>query len=562
MGLAASQARLLTITARKSDCEYKSMAYSHQKIALSRDMNIVSAQYEDALNQTKLVYDFYGTGDTSTQLSYGLLMQPSKLNDYMPSPITDPSGRIVLDAGLAAAAKAAGIPQEGFGTTPSSDIRNKFIQGLIDNGIVTQTIGESIMNVTYNPDAGLGSIDMIDYTTEQVTYDDFVTNYLNTVEFDFSDFLNSFQVENDEETHGTGMKLYKDGVDGGWYGKPDDLSNVTDITLADILNGNYVLAGLDNHQDALGKENNDNGDEQGLGEVIDLVGSSSYWDFLFEAVASFLDPTDEQTQQALEYAKRKTLEMVEYMSDSYADKSYADGGRADTSNSALTNTTGQDDNDWDQTLQFADKADDYIGYIYQYYKNDDSHASYALNLSNITKAYLTYFAQVMESFDTEYVVNDEKSTSKLIDDNFVFNVVQEVDTSGDSVLIANFYDMLFNQIATKGWVENDKVNDNEYLEEMLQNGGMYISTIADDNYYYMGNYSTNSYIKEITDEEGIAQAEAIYNREKEKITYKENILDMKMKNLDTEISALTTEYDTVKSVISKNIEKTFKRYNA
>lgn len=561
MGLAASQARLLTITARKSDCEYKSMAYSHQKIALSRDMNIVSAQYEDALNQTKLVYDFYGTGDTSTQLSYGLLMQPSKLNDYMPSPITDPSGRIVLDAGLAAAAKAAGIPQEGFGTTPSSDIRNKFIQGLIDNGIVTQTIGESIMNVTYNPDAGLGSIDMIDYTTEQVTYDDFVTNYLNTVEFDFSDFLNSFKVENDEETHGTGMKLYKDGVDGGWYGKPDDLSNVTDITLADILNGNYVLAGLDNHQDALGKEKQPE-NEQGLGEVIDLVGSSSYWDFLFEAVASFLDPTDEQTQQALEYAKRKTLEMVEYMSDSYADKSYADGGRADTSNSALTNTTGQDDKDWDQTIQFAGKADDYIGYIYQYYKNDDSHASYALNLSNITKAYLTYFAQVMESFDTEYVVNDEMSTSKLIDDNFVFEVAQKVDTSGDSVLIANFYDTLFNQIATKGWVENDKVNDNEYLEEMLQNGGMYISTIADDNYYYMGNYSTNSYIKEITDEEGIAQAEAIYNREKEKITYKENILDMKMKNLDTEISALTTEYDTVKSVISKNIEKTFKRYNA
>ena len=35
-----------------------------------------------------------------------------------------------------------------------------------------------------------------------------------------------------------------------------------------------------------------------------------------------------------------------------------------------------------------------------------------------------------------------------------------------------------------------------------------------------------------------------------------------MKNLDTEISSLTTEYDTVKSVISKNIEKVFKRYNA
>ncbi len=129
-------------------------------------------------------------------------------------------------------------------------------------------------------------------------------------------------------------------------------------------------------------------------------------------------------------------------------------------------------------------------------------------------------------------------------------------------MIASFYDMLFNQIATKGWVQNDQVTDNEYLQTMLQNGSMYISTIGDDNYYYQGNYATNSYIKEITDEEGIAIAEAKYNREKDKINAKENIIDMKMKNLDTEISALTTEYDTVKSVISKNIEKTFKRYDA
>ena len=104
-------------------------------------------------------------------------------------------------------------------------------------------------------------------------------------------------------------------------------------------------------------------------------------------------------------------------------------------------------------------------------------------------------------------------------------------------MIASFYDMLFNQIATKGWVQNDQVTDNEYLQTMLQNGSMYISTIGDDNYYYQGNYATN-------------------------INAKENIIDMKMKNLDTEISALTTEYDTVKSVISKNIEKTFKRYDA
>ena len=52
MGLSASQARLLTITARKSDCEYESMRLSHQKIALSRDMNKISAEYDNAMAQT------------------------------------------------------------------------------------------------------------------------------------------------------------------------------------------------------------------------------------------------------------------------------------------------------------------------------------------------------------------------------------------------------------------------------------------------------------------------------------------------------------------------------
>ena len=53
-----------------------------------------------------------------------------------------------------------------------------------------------------------------------------------------------------------------------------------------------------------------------------------------------------------------------------------------------------------------------------------------------------------------------------------------------------------------------------------------------------------------------------YKAKKEKLNMKEQKLDLKMKNLDTEISTLTTEYDTVKNLISKNIEKGFKRYSA
>ena len=113
-----------------------------------------------------------------------------------------------------------------------------------------------------------------------------------------------------------------------------------------------------------------------------------------------------------------------------------------------------------------------------------------------------------------------------------------------------------------GWTENNNVTNNEYLQQMLQSGMMFISKMKDDNFYYQGNYATDTYIKEIADETKVAYAESKYNTEKAKLNAKEETLDLKMKNLDTEISSLTTEYDTVKNTISKNIEKSFKRYSA
>ena len=44
------------------------------------------------------------------------------------------------------------------------------------------------------------------------------------------------------------------------------------------------------------------------------------------------------------------------------------------------------------------------------------------------------------------------------------------------------------------------------------------------------------------------------------LTYKEDAIDMKSKKLDAEISSLSTEYDTVKQLISKSIEKTFQMF--
>ena len=101
MGLAASQARLLTITARKADCEFQSMSLSHQKLALARDMEKVSNDYQTALNTTKLVYDYYGSGDSDMDLTYDLLMSPSIYNDYYPKLVTDAKNRVILNSAYA-----------------------------------------------------------------------------------------------------------------------------------------------------------------------------------------------------------------------------------------------------------------------------------------------------------------------------------------------------------------------------------------------------------------------------------------------------------------------------
>ena len=562
MGLSASQARLLTITARKSDCEYESMRLSHQKIALSRDMEKVSAEYDNAMNQTKLVYDYYGTGSEQMPLNYGLLMTPSQLNNYTPMPVTDSSGRVVLDDRLAKAARDAGIPQEGLDGLPSSDLRNAFIDSLAGTGYISQVQAENIKKTTYNQAAGVGNADLVNVNTTTGTLQDLIDIVSGTY-YDFSDLANGLS----SEKGGFSLDIYEGNTNLGTGGK---------ISLGDLLNGNYSIKGNFDHLKG--------GDPYYSWAVTDCVATSSFWQDMFTQFEDLLDTGDPYTQAALAYARSMTMDIIECLSDIH------DSEGLDHSNFAFYKRCGQSfwqglgasgnsSKEIGKQLNRAD-VDGHIGIVYIQNASspgdDEYNDGYGLNLSNMVKAYLTYFAQYMEGIDTSsYKVDDNDrynsgrsedgrtvADSNLIDDMFMFTIVTDVDTSGDNLLIAAFWDALFNQICAKGWVENINVKDDRYLQESFKNGNMYISTLSDDGFYYQGNYATNTFIKEVTDEEGIAQAEARYAREKAKINNKENILDMKMKNLDTEISSLSTEYDTIKSVIQKNIEKSFKRYNA
>lgn len=591
MGLAASQARLLTITARKADCEFLSMNLSHQKLALSRNMERVSSEYQEALNKTKLVYDYYGSGDSDMALTYGLLMSPSVYNDYYPKLVSDSKNRIVLNSAYAQAARAAGIPAEGLLGTPSSDVRNNFIESLANYGIITPAQAASIQGVTYNNSMGLGNGVSASTGLTDITYDELI-DLISAQEVGSADYG---IILHDNDAYCGTYTLTIDKGDGNpeeWDAGGDTsynfslrqlLNKDTDYTLSIFTSKGEQLpiVGAELIQNHVGGNETSEGLlDWMLAQFANVLGgtgaSETALQYAYNSVYDLLYPS-----KAIDNAWNSGANAIPGMSkkEKATATDHDDAGKDDKAAlDELAAKSYEVDNQRDYLSHYVNDAKNYIGFTYTWNKEKTDwnffHADrrdrsqIQINLSNIAQAFLTSYVQYMEGLGTSKLgwQKGHISNSTLYDpehSDFQFTIVTdtEVDT-GDSQLYSNFYDTLFNQICVNGWTENAQIDDQEYMSEMLKSGMVFISSISDDGFYYQNNFSTDRNILEVADEEAIAKAEAKYNTEKTKIENKEQSIDLKMKNLDTEISSLTTEYDTTKGIISKTIEKGFKRYDA
>ena len=756
MGLAASQARLLSITARKADCEFQSMTLSHEKIALARNMERLSDEYQNALKQTKLVYDYYGSGTSQMDLTYGLLMSPSSYNDYSPKLITNAQNKVVLDSKFAAAAAVAGIPVEGYMGTPSSDVRNRFVEALVDSNIISASTGMAIQNVTYNNQVGLGNNMIASQSTMVITYEDLLNelnaNCISTSEYgltlggfyalqdnnDFADwyYLTSRERTVNGEIEENGNKITLDfSEESGWelinetraytggyinsqlgsdvglyvinkngdmveqYNDPDHNDgtriptsgekNSRSITLKELLDDEYqfnftlyvpdttayypyhviyraenrLANGYTEEHDLFGSVNFDdpesvakererlrqeflnaewnnnegkhytrqrqyqeeygswvfsgineyNGQEMPSWQAIMYKHADGYANQYLEAMRKGYEAALESGTSRLTESHAKDIAYLQQLiigDESEGNFSFLNwmvdqfqmvlGGR-DENNMALqyaynavydllypnedvqaaAASCALDTNPNNETIKtyqsivtdlgnkcgyenLQKDSQNYLGIVNATQK---CHQGVSVNLNNLAKVFLTAYVEYMggvENSNYQYNVG-AVSGNNLYEpkngDKFTILGSTEVDDSTDN-LTATYYDMLFNQICVNGWTQNNKVSDSEYMQEMLKSGTFFISSINNDNNYYQNAYSSDVYVSEITDADAVAQAEAKYNAEKAKIESKENIIDMKMKNLDTEVSALTTEYDTTKNLINKTIEKTLKRYEA
>lgn len=125
---------------------------------------------------------------------------------------------------------------------------------------------------------------------------------------------------------------------------------------------------------------------------------------------------------------------------------------------------------------------------------------------------------------------------------------------------AQWYTNLYDRMQ-KGYkiLENGLASSSDWLEYAFETGLVTMEQV-DRSYNWIGlDYKSCANITENTDTSAmVAKAEAKYNRAMNDIKQKDSMYDLQLKNIDTEHSSLQTEYDVIKGVLNKNIERTMK----
>lgn len=193
MGLACNQVRLLTLTERKSDCEFGITIASQEKMAISREMSELSQEYYSKLQSKNISY--YANGKYN-KINYQYLMgygsntnaitqgnHPLKEDNSMI--LTDYNGRVVLDDEYAnAITKVLGVSAmnaDGRGGTFSTKEIAKIleniipgksaedIQAVIDGEKLDSAFNGELFNISTGEKTGeTATVDVSDKATEQL----------------------------------------------------------------------------------------------------------------------------------------------------------------------------------------------------------------------------------------------------------------------------------------------------------------------------------------------------------------------------------------------------------
>lgn len=602
MGLAASQARLLFITARQNDVSAQMQRISNQTLTLARDEEEVSNTYNQMLSAAESTSLVDNTTEVPTDLSYNNMMGAQGAETYTtPYIINNASdgNKVVLSPDMASKLSALGATSGSASdfTSKYPDVK-EFIKAMAGSDIADAYTG-STGSTSATPYSGKLSINELLGKVATASSTDSSNQFTN----DWGYFLSyqfikgnsgvTSEAFNTLANSNSNINVFKESSEGitAYYGLTDSVTTydtdwrnrrVTDVGKKTVsLSDLYSNAGNMSSSIMLGSAYRTSDKtlpdltniKSNLGDLTNNIGSQ-----LVSALTSLgYDASAAQT------TVQKSVASVykTYSGNIYWDEGKGDGDVYDTSSkwkearkSALDYAEKQGETDKEGWSKIFDDANQTynegavaIGLMASTglhgivaTRCDDEGGNntwqFTLNLGNLVQDIVNGLMNSMSSgavYDTDMNSNKTINQEKVVDIKLTKSsssssstTTTTSSTGTTNAQKANYYAQIYNALAKYGWCVDASVNDTSTLQEKLKNGTYYLNEKP---------ASTNTSItsKVVTRED----AEHYYDDEMRKINRKEKILDQQLTKLQTEYSALTNDYESVKSIINANVQKSF-----
>lgn len=514
MGMAASQANFLGLTRRQHDIARQLTKLSGDKTALARESRQLSLEYNNALNTKKLKWSNNG-GISYVNLSYNNLMTPNSTNANSPYLITNNQGKVVIDSTYEKYAEMLSADGKAGANWDNSEERIQILSEL--TGIDEEKIRK---NDDYTNDIANTDATIMKLNEDVIKIRNQCFGTANTL-----DFLGIFG-------HVTGV----------FYNSPSTTSSIQG-------DYNFKNTRTDGCRGQSGHWSlwQDGNEKNVLSNLIEQIYNNASQHLSKEDAAAFrtaCDTTRDNYNSLIDTYSRNWTNWNDPLTRLIVI------GNESNLGSSRTGDLRMRVNDFIDTLLDNYRA---AGGSVTVGENSNSY-TYIKDTAKYQNEYLPKLAE-LEAAENANNVNKQ-------------NLAMNLDASEQNLI--DFYDQLFSSIAEKGWVANHEINDEDYLNNMLQNGVYNLTTVireqvSDENNVYdafENSYITdlaenNDKVYKVNDSELQQQALAEYEYKKSIISEKESRIDTRMTDLKTEQSSIKTMMEGINKVKDDNIERTF-----
>lgn len=618
MGMSAGQARLLSITARLTDNELRSQTITNSKLRLADKSSEASKKYMQALNSTQLMY---GTYDANGNLNYEqltanmLLSYGDMKNQYS---LVNSNGQILLNGAdikkyeasnsldeflYSYGIKEADNPDylESLGDLFGSNY-DKFFDEDDPDKYTKDAAGNNLSYITTLNT--IASTNVQDMTATQ--YNSFKTSFLNgvtsaglssTIESGGM-FDNLVEILNDIPEF---VEKIAKPTEPNLLDFAEDLLSPqcwNDTGISDLRAGSYNASDTEiwhmEHVLAQYLWSSDTGTitvntDKGT-ETITNNSNGSYWG-LSSGGGNGNDPMNVRgvLAKAENSELKKKLEKLYYQLALHIDSNNTSGGLTSGSitnnngNTVLTNEeigkqyfklinelllavatdilqAGESDPRYPELGNYNGAVDDYNKELEQYYARQDFEKEFTDWINKAQNA-ISNFEKYINNLPKKSIPDNSDAKYQWYV-NLYYRMGGGVENADGTKNTNNYKELDENLLNNADWLQFALEHGIVTMEQasFSENGSQRYPEIGTFDWTSII-YTNASDFKSQEDDVAIAIAEVKYENEITEIENQDKKFDQDLKKLDSEHNALQTEYESIKSVIDKNVERSFKAFS-